>query len=125
LGLPGCAFNQARWKGIRVDQNRKYKLFAAWCFFFVAYLNLLDLACSSCLILRYGTVIETNPVVLFMWNDNPLDFIFYKVAASVLFIVCGLFWRRFKKWCVIVAAPAVIYSYVVGVSLYFLITLPN
>lgn len=103
---------------------RGYKTFAAWCFFTVAALNLLDMACTSCFILRYGTAIELNPLVVALWNGNPLLFILLKAVVTALFLACGLLWRRLKKWCVVAAVPAAAYACVVGMSLYWLFTLP-
>jgi hypothetical protein len=108
-----------------LNDSKKYKLIAAWCFFFVAALNLIDMACTSCFIARYGTGIETNPLVAAMWSCSPLAFMLYKVALSALFVFCGMCWRRFRKWCAIVAVPAAIYTYVAGVSLYLMFALPS
>jgi hypothetical protein len=110
--------------GDRPDKYRVYTLLAAWCFFLVAALNLVDLACTSCFIARFGTGVETNPLVVCMWKCSPLVFALYKAACSALFVFCGMCRRRFNKWCAIVAAPVALYSYVAGLSLYYMITLP-
>lgn len=118
-----CGPARLREGGIRMEDTRKYQLFAAWCIFFLAALNLLDLACTSFLIARYGTGVESNPLVVAMWNGSPLFFVLYKVALSALLSACGLCRRKFRKWCVVAAAPAALYCCVVGMSLYFIITL--
>ncbi len=108
-----------------MDRPRGYQAVARWLFFVLALLNAMDLFCTATFITRYGTSIETNPMVLALYERSPWDFVFVKVAISTVMILIGLNWTRLKRWMAFaIATPALIYSYVVGMSIYLLATLP-
>jgi hypothetical protein len=110
---------------LRMDRPRGYQSVARWLFFALALLNALDFLCTATFITRYGTSIETNPTVVALYEHNSWDFAYVKLAISAVMILIGIKWARLKKWMAFaIAPPALIYCYVVGMSLYLLATLP-
>lgn len=67
--------------------------------FVIAWLNLFDGILTDYGLLHHY-IEELNPIMLYLWENNRLHFLFTKVALSSLVLLVGLWsihYRSFKK----------------------------